>query len=71
MDHEFLNKTVTPWDDMKEMKAPLDKTGISKKLTEIGLPQGKSNNIISGISIIESFWLVFGLFVINLVKLKY
>ena len=34
----------------------IDKTGISKKLLELGLPQGKSNNSIDSISIIESFW---------------
>ena len=31
-------------------------TGISKKLSELGLPQGTSNNSIDSVSIIESFW---------------
>ena len=47
---------VTPWGGMKEMMELMDKTGISKKLSEIGLPESRSNNSISGISIIESFW---------------
>ena len=38
------------------MKMLLEKTGISKKTEEIGLPDKKSNNSISGINIIESFW---------------
>jgi hypothetical protein len=38
------------------MKMLTDKTGIGKKLLELGLPQGKSNNSIDAISIIESFW---------------
>ncbi len=33
-----------------------DKTGISKKLAELGLPEGNSNNRIDAVSIIESFW---------------
>lgn len=56
MKHEYTDKMVTPWGGMKEMKMLIDKTGISKKLSEIGLPEGKSNNSISAISIIESFW---------------
>jgi hypothetical protein len=47
---------VTPWGGMKEMKMLIDKTGISKKLMELGLPEGKSNNSIDAVSIIESFW---------------
>ena len=38
------------------MKMLIDKTGISKKLAELGLPESKSNNSIDSISIIESFW---------------
>ncbi len=38
------------------MKILLEKTGISRKIEELGLPDKKSNNSISGISIIESFW---------------
>ena len=56
MKHEYTEKLVTPWGGMKEMKQLIDKTGISKKLTELGLPQGKSNNSIDAVSIIESFW---------------
>jgi len=56
MRHEFTDKMVTPWGGMKEMKELMDKTGISKKLSELGLPESKSNNKISAISIIESFW---------------
>ena len=47
---------VTPWGGMKEMKMLIGKTGISKKLLELGLPQGKSNNSIDAISIVECFW---------------
>jgi hypothetical protein len=56
MQHEYSDNMVTPWGGMKEMKMLIDKTGISKKLLELGLPQGKSNNSIDSISIIESFW---------------
>jgi len=56
MQHEYIDNLVTPWGGMKEMKMLIDKTGISKKLLELGLPQGKSNNSIDSISIIESFW---------------
>jgi hypothetical protein len=56
MHHEYSDNMVTPWGGMKEMKMLIDKTGISKKLLELGLPQGKSNNSIDSISIIESFW---------------
>jgi hypothetical protein len=33
----------------------LETTGISKKLSELGLPQGTSNNSIDSVSIVESF----------------
>jgi hypothetical protein len=56
MQHEYTDKMVTPWGGMKEMKELLDKTGISKKIMEIGLPEGTSNNSISSIDIVESFW---------------
>ncbi len=56
MQHEYSDNMVTPWGGMKEIKMLIDKTGISKKLLELGLPQGKSNNSIDSISIIESFW---------------
>ena len=42
MQHECSDNMVTPWGGMKEMKMLIDKTGISKKLLELGLPQGKS-----------------------------
>jgi DNA-directed RNA polymerase subunit N (RpoN/RPB10) len=41
---------------MKEMKMLIDKTGILHKLSALGMPEGKSNNSIDPISIIESFW---------------
>lgn len=41
---------------MQEMKQLLDKTGIRKKVSSLSLPQSKSNNKISSIDIIESFW---------------
>jgi hypothetical protein len=56
MNHEYSDKLVTPWGGMQEMKKLIDKTGISKKLLELNLPEGKSNNTIDAISIIESFW---------------
>ena len=56
MQHEYIDEMVTAWGGMKEMKMLLDKTGISKKLSEIGLPESKSNNRIDAVSIIESFW---------------
>jgi hypothetical protein len=56
MQHEYTDKMVTAWGGMKEMKQLIDKTGISKKLSALGLPEGTSNNSIDAISIIESFW---------------
>ena len=56
MKHQYSDKPVTPWGGMKEMKELIDKTGISEQIKKIGIPEGKSNNRISGISIIESFW---------------
>ncbi len=41
---------------MQEIKMLIDKTGISKKLLELGLPESKSNNKIEALNIIESFW---------------
>jgi hypothetical protein len=57
MQHEYSNNMMLHWGGMKEMKILIDKTGISKKLLESGLPQGKSNNSFDSISIIESFWM--------------
>jgi hypothetical protein len=41
---------------MKEIKELMNKTGVSKKLLELGLPEGKSNNGIDSLSVVESFW---------------
>jgi hypothetical protein len=56
MEHEYTDQMVTPWGGMKEMKMLIDKTGISEKLSQLGLPESKSNNSIDAVSIIESFW---------------
>lgn len=56
MEIEYTDEAVTPWGGMKEMRMLIDKTGISKKLSELKLPQSKSNNRIDAISIVESFW---------------
>src|SRR6266498_453140 len=53
---EYSDKNVTAWGGMQEMKMLIEKSGISKKIEELGLPEKKSNNSIDGISIIESFW---------------
>lgn len=53
---EYTDAPVTPWGGMAEMKLLIDKTGISKKVTELGLPESTSNNHIPAIDIIESFW---------------
>ena len=41
---------------MQEIKLLIDKTGIFKKILELGLPESTSNNKIDAASIIESFW---------------
>jgi hypothetical protein len=51
-----VDKPVTAWGGMQEMKILIDKSGISKKLSELGLPESTSNNRIEAVSIIESFW---------------
>src|SRR3982751_1319244 len=56
MEIEYTDEPVTPWGGMQEMKKLIDKTGISTKLSSLGLPESKSNNSIDAISIIESFW---------------
>ena len=56
MKYEYSDLQVSPWGGMQEMKQVLDKTGISKKLSSLGLPTGKSNNSINAIDSIESFW---------------
>lgn len=53
---KYSNKSVTAWGGMLQMKQVFDKSGISKKLSEIGLPQSKNNNHIDAISILETFW---------------
>src|SRR6476661_5575208 len=56
MHHEYTDKMVTPWGGMKEMKELIDKSGIKVKMSELGLPEGKSNNSIAALDIVESFW---------------
>lgn len=51
MDYQYSDKSVTPWGGMLQMKRLIDKSGISKKLSEIALPEGKSNNHIPAIDI--------------------
>jgi hypothetical protein len=53
---EYSDKNVSAWGGMQEMKMLIEKSGISKKIEELGVPEKKSNNSIGGISIIESFW---------------
>ena len=57
MRHGYTDEMVTSWGGMKEMKMLIDKTGISQKLSTLGLLQGKSNNSIDAVSIIESIWI--------------
>jgi len=56
MDYQYSDKPVTPWGGMLQMKRLIDKSGVSKKLFEIGLPEGKSNNCIPAIDLVEAFW---------------
>jgi hypothetical protein len=56
MQYENIDMQVNPWGGMQEMKILKEKTGISKKLETLGLPQGQSNNSIETTSIIETFW---------------
>lgn len=56
MDYEYSDKEVTPWGGMLQMKRLIDLSGIGKKLVDLQLPQGKSNNSIDSISIVEAFW---------------
>jgi hypothetical protein len=56
MHHEYTDKMVTPWGGMKEMKELINKSGIREKMSEFGLPEGKSNNSIAALDIVESFW---------------
>ena len=59
MKHKYSDNMVKNWGGMKEMTILIDKTEISKKLLELGLPEGKTNNSIDAISIIESLRLKF------------
>ncbi len=52
MEHKYTDKMVTPRGGMKEMKILIEKTGIAEKLSQLGLPQSKSNNSIDAVSII-------------------
>jgi hypothetical protein len=45
----------TTWGGMQEMKMLIEKTGISKKIEELGLPEKMSNNSIAGISSMKVF----------------
>ncbi|MCS6824696.1 MAG: hypothetical protein NZ529_10405 [Cytophagaceae bacterium] len=56
MDYEYTDKCVTPWGGMLQMKRLLDKTGIRKVLEELDLPEGRSNNRINAVSMVEAFW---------------
>jgi hypothetical protein len=56
MEIEFSDKPVTAWGGMIEMKQLLDKTKIREVLAELELPQSVSNNSVSSIDIIESFF---------------
>lgn len=44
------------WGGIKRMKSLLETTGISKKLSKLGLPQGTSKNRIASVSKIKNFW---------------
>lgn len=54
--HHYDDRPVTAWGGMQEMKLLMDKTGIRSKLEELPLPISNSNNSISGLDIIENFW---------------
>ena len=56
MNYSYSDKAVTPWGGMLQMKRLIDKSGIREKLFELKLPEGKSNNSIDSVSIVESFW---------------
>ncbi|MCS6823281.1 MAG: hypothetical protein NZ529_03230 [Cytophagaceae bacterium] len=56
MDYEYTDKCVTPWGEILQMKRLLDKTGIRKVLEELDLPEGRSNNRINAVSMVEAFW---------------
>lgn len=53
---EFSDKQVSPWGGLVLMKQMLDKTGIGVKISELNLPESKSNNSIDRLTIVESFF---------------
>ena len=53
---QFSDKQVSPWGGLVLMKEVLDKTGIREKITDLNLPQSKSNNSIDSLTIVESFF---------------
>src|SRR5580693_1425664 len=56
MQIEYSDKQVSPWGGLILMKDILDRSGIRDKLRMLGLPESKSNNSISAIHIVESFF---------------
>jgi len=53
---EYTDKSVTPWGGMLQMKQLLDATKIREKLLSLNLPEGKSNNSIDALTLVESFF---------------
>lgn len=53
---EYTDKSVTPWGGMLQMKQLLDATKIKEVLQQLNLPEGKSNNSIDSVTIVESFF---------------
>jgi hypothetical protein len=45
MQHEYTDEMLTAWGGMKEMKMLIDKTGISEKLSQLGLPNQKVTTV--------------------------
>ena len=56
MDYQYSDKSVTPWGGMLQMKRLMDASGIREKLIELSMPQGKSNNSIDAVGIVEMFF---------------
>ncbi|HEU0226783.1 MAG TPA: hypothetical protein VFQ86_03535 [Arachidicoccus soli] len=56
IEQQYDDRPVTPWGGMQEMKMLLEKTDIRSKLEGLPLPISNSNNSISTLDIIESFW---------------
>jgi len=55
MQHEYSGNVVTPWGGMKEMNILVDRTGISKKILELGLSKGNGNISIDSVVIVSIF----------------